>query len=111
MPSGLLAWAVRTPEGTVNIVVTNVTSRAQHVGVQAAGAEGPAGMEVLASPNGSLSTTAGVTLGGQTISPQTGKLTGKPVTSRVNPRNGVYDITVAPASATILTVEGQSPWS
>jgi hypothetical protein len=106
MPSGLLAWAVRTPEGTVNIVVTNITSYAQRVTIQAAGAKGPAATEVLTSPGASLASTAVPTLGGQTISPQTGQLTGTPVTSQVTPHKGVYDITVAPASATILSVNG-----
>jgi hypothetical protein len=106
MPSGLLAWAVRTPEGTVHIVVTNVTNYAQHVAIQAAGAEGPATTEALTSPGGSLASTADPTLGGQTISPQTGQLTGTQVKSQVTPHKGVYDITVAPASATILSVKG-----
>jgi hypothetical protein len=106
MPSGLLAWAVRTPEGTVNIVVTNVTSYAQHVAIQAAGAEGPATTEALTSPGGTLASTADPTLGGQTVSPQTGQLTGTPVTSQLTPRKGIYDVTVAPASATILSVKG-----
>jgi hypothetical protein len=107
MPSGLLAWAVRTPEGTEHIVVTNVTSYAQHVVIQAAGAKGPATTEALTSPGGSLASTADPTLGGQTISPQTGQLTGTQVTSQITPHKGSYDVTVAPASATILTLNGQ----
>ncbi len=105
-PSGLLAWAVRTPTGTENVVVTNVTSRAQRVAIQAAGAKGPATTEALVSSGGSLASAVGVTLGGQTISPQTGQLTGPKVTFRVTPHKGTYDITVAPASATILSVDG-----
>ena len=105
-PSGLLAWAVQTPEHTVNIVVTNVTDSAENVVVRAAGAKGPAVAEALTSSAGSLTATTGVTLGGQTISPQTGQLTGTPVRSRITPRNGLYDISVAPASAQILRVSG-----
>jgi hypothetical protein len=106
MPNGLLAWAVKTPEHTVNIVVTNVTGDTQRLAIHAAGAKGPGTTEVLASPAGSLAATTGVTLGGQTISPLTGQLTGKQVRSRVRPHDGNYDITVAPASAKILSVSG-----
>ena len=106
MPSGLLAWAVRTPEHTVNIVVTNITSRAQRVAIQAAGVEGPATADVMASSARRLAATSGVKLGGQTISPQTGQLTGKPVRSQVRPHKDVYEISVAPASAEILSVHG-----
>ena len=105
-PRGLLAWAVQTPGRTVNIVVTNITSSAKRVAIRAAGAKGPATTEALANSAGRLAATTGVTLGGQTISPQTGQLTGTQVRSHVTPHKGVYNITVAPASATILSVHG-----
>ncbi len=104
-PGGVLAWAVETPERTVNIVVTNTTSSAKPVSVQAYGAQGPATIEALTG-SGGLTATTGVTLGGQTISPQTGLMTGSQIRSQVVPHNGAYDITVAPASATILSVSG-----
>ena len=103
---GVLAWAVQTPEHTVNIVVTNTTSQAREVAVQAGDATGPATTEALMNSAGSLTATVGVTLGGQTISPQTGQLTGVQLRSQVTPQDGSYDITVAPASATILSVKG-----
>ena len=53
----------------------------------------------------SLASTVDPTLGGQTLSPTTGQLTGTPITSQVTPHNGTYDITVAPASATIVSVK------
>jgi hypothetical protein len=104
--SGWSAWAVQTPERTINIVVTNITSSARRVAIQVAGAKGPAVTEALASSAGHLADTTGVTLGGQTISPQTGQLTGTQVRSQVMPNKGNYDVTVAPASATILSVNG-----
>jgi hypothetical protein len=104
-PGGLLAWAVRTPEGTINIVVTDVTSQAQHAAIRVTGGEGSATTEALTNSTGSLASTADPTLGGQTISPETGQLAGTQVTSQVTPQNGVYDITVAPASATILSIK------
>jgi hypothetical protein len=106
MPGGLLAWAVQTPEHTVNIVVTNVTGHSHRVAIQAGGVKGPAITEALTSPSRRLAATTGVTLGGQTISPQTGQLTGTPVRSQVTPHRGIYEIDVAPASATILSVSG-----
>jgi hypothetical protein len=109
LSSGLLAWAVRTPEHTINIVVTNLASSAQGATIQVAGANGPAATEALTSPAGSLAATSGVTLGGQTISPETGQMTGTPVSAQVTPHDGIYDITVAPASATILSVQGELP--
>ena len=107
MPSGLLAWAVQTPRHTVNIVVTNTTSHAQAVVIQAGVARGPAAAQVLTSSARRLAATTGVTLGGQAISPQTGRLTGRHVVSHVTPHKGVYDITVGPASAMILSVSTQ----
>jgi hypothetical protein len=104
--AGILAWAVQTPQHSINIVVTNVTRRAQRVAIQVGGATGPAAREALTSSVGSLASTTGVALGGQTISPQTGQLTGTQVRSEVTPHDGSYDVTVAPASATVLSIKG-----
>lgn len=106
MPNGLLAWAVQTPQHTVNIVVTNVTGRTEQVAIQAGGVSGPAVTWALTSAAETLSTTTGVTLGGQTISPQTGQLSGTQVRTTVTPHNHVYNVTVLPASATVLSVSG-----
>jgi hypothetical protein len=104
--SKLLSWAVQTPQDTVHIVVTNTWSIPTTVAVRAASTSGPATVETLSNPGGDLADTSGEALGGQTISPQTGLLAGTPVQPRVMPHHGVYDVTVAPASATILTVKG-----
>lgn len=104
--AGVLAWAVRTPAGMENIVVTNVSGTAKQVTVEPYGTRGPATAETLTSPSGRLSAETGVTLGGQSIAPQTGQLAGTQVTSQVVPHRGAYRITVAPASATILSVKG-----
>ncbi len=106
LPNGLLAWAVQTPRHIIHIVVTNITSNPKRVAVQAVGATGSATTEALGTPAGGLTTAAGVALGGQTISPQTGLLSGHQTRSRVAQRNGMYSVTVAPASATILSVSG-----
>jgi hypothetical protein len=102
--AGLLAWAVETPQHTEHVVVTNVAGYAQRVAIDAAGTSGAATTEVLKDSSDTLTATTGVTLGGQTISPQTGQLTGTPVSSAVKPNHGAYDLKIAPATATILTV-------
>jgi hypothetical protein len=102
-PSGLYTWAVRTPQGQTHVVVTNVTAGTTTVGVRAAGAQRTASMQVLHAASGGLRAEGGISLGGQTISPSTGQLTGKPVTTTVKASHGTYDVKVAPASAVILT--------
>ncbi len=106
LPNGLFAWAAETPAHTVNVVVTNPTSHATRVAIQVAGAKGPGATEALTTAAGKLTATTGVTLGGQTISPQTGQLTGTQARARVAPHDGIYDISVRPASATILSTHG-----
>jgi hypothetical protein len=103
LPAGLYAWAVRTPEGQTHVVVTNVGGNAETVGLEIAGVRGGATKETLRTGSGRLRDTGQVTLGGQTISPETGKLTGTPVTRPLPSSDGTYNVTVAPASATIIT--------
>jgi hypothetical protein len=105
MTNGLFAWADRTPQGQRHVVLTNVGSGAASVAVKASGVSGSATVEALRA-SGGLKATSGVTLGGQTISPQTGQLTGPLVTASVSPRHGAYDITVPAASAEIVTFKG-----
>ena len=100
---GLLSWAVRTPQGQTHVVVTNVGSAAVRVAIHASGAGGNATVETLRAASGGLSAQSGITLGGQTISPDTGKLSGRNVTATVHPKSGAYIITVPAASAQIVT--------
>lgn len=104
-PTNALAWAVETPQHTENIVLTNPMSKPERIAVRAAGVRGPATTEVLGNSAGQLTATTGVTLGGQTIDPTTGQLSGTAVRARIMPHDGIYDVVVAPASATILTVD------
>ncbi|HEX3617749.1 MAG TPA: glycosyl hydrolase family 79 C-terminal domain-containing protein [Solirubrobacteraceae bacterium] len=103
LPDGLLDWAVRTPQGKTHVVLTNVGSSAVNVAIHDAGVSGNATAEALRSSSGGLAAQKGITLGGQTVSSQTGKLTGALVTKTVRPKAGAYTVTVAPASAEILT--------
>lgn len=104
MPAGLFAWAVRTPQKQIHVVVTDVTGQARTVVVRIPGGVGPASVEVLRSAAGRLGARGGVTLGGQTLSPSTGALSGPPATVPATPVRGAYRLHVAPASAAILTV-------
>jgi hypothetical protein len=103
MPTGLYAWADRTPQGQEHVVVTNVGSSAASVAIPGRSADGAAIVETLSAGSGGLAATGGVRLGGQKISPQTGALTGPLVTRSVSVKNNAYHLTVAPASAAILT--------
>jgi hypothetical protein len=103
LKDGLLDWAVRTPQGQTHVVLTNVGSSAVNTTIHVAGVSGNATAEALKVSSGGLAAQTGVTLGGQTVSNQTGKLTGPLVTQTVRPKSGAYAVTVAPASAEILT--------
>jgi Glycosyl hydrolase family 79 C-terminal beta domain len=104
MPNGLYAWAVRTPSGQTHVVVTNITASASTVGIHADGARGAATIEALQAASGGLNSAGRVTLGGQTISSSTGKLSGTPVTTTLLPSQGTYDVKVPAASAAIITL-------
>lgn len=105
LKNGLFAWAVRTPQGQTHVVVTN-TGASTATAVKAPGAGGNATVEYLKSSSGSLTASTNVTLGGQTISSSTGKLTGRLVTTSVRATAGAYDVTVPAASAAIVTFKG-----
>lgn len=101
LTGGLYSWAVRTPQGQTHVVVTNVGTTAASAEIHASGVSGAATVELLQAE--SLQSTGRVTLGGQTISPSTGQLTGTPVTTTVPSVHGIYDVTVPASSAAIIT--------
>ena len=96
-------WATRSPTGRTRVVVINksLVSRANvHVTVPAAG--GPASLEWLTAPAASSKT--GVTLGGHGFGTQTSSGTlARPKTSPIVASQGVYTMTLPPASAVLLT--------
>jgi hypothetical protein len=102
--SDLYAWAARTPQGQTHVVITNVGRAPASFAVKAAGARGNATVEALKA-SGGLSASTGVTLGGQTIDPKTGQLTGRLVAATVSPQKGAYDVTVPAASAEIVSFQ------
>lgn len=102
MPDGMYAWAVRTPSHETNVVVTNVSNSKKVVSLKAAGVTGEATVSRLIAPGG-LKATSGVTLGGQSISTSTGRLTGTPVSTSVTASGGHYSVTVPGGSAAIVS--------
>jgi len=103
-PSGpLKVWATRATDGTTRVVLINKDpSNGYQVKLQVPGALGPAQLERLQAP--SVSSTSGVTLGGQTFGGETRTGTlGKPHTETAIPVAGSYVLTVPAASATLLT--------
>ena len=101
----LYTWAVRTPQRQTHVVITNVGTAAATVAVKASGASGNATVEALKAAGG-LHASSGVTLGGQTISPSTGQLSGRLATTTVAPQKHAYEVTVPAASAEIVTFKG-----
>lgn len=102
---GFYQFAVRSPDGSERVVLTNVTSRATTVGVSVtvSGARGTGSVATLTAP--SLTATSGTRLAGERLSASTGLLVGHPDASEVRPNAaGVYAVRVPAHGAAILTV-------
>jgi hypothetical protein len=96
-------FAVRAPDGTERVVLTNVGPGARTIGVTASDTGGTGSLSLLSAK--SLSATSGTTLAGQRLSSRTGQLTGTPRLTRVRPNaNGVYAVRVPAHAAAILTL-------
>ena len=96
-------FAVRAPDGSERVVLTNVGSGARTIGVSAAGVHGAGSLSLLSAK--SLSATGGTTLAGQRLSSHTGELTGAPRLRLVRPNaRGVYAVRVPAHAAVTLTL-------
>jgi hypothetical protein len=96
-------FAVRAPDGSERVVLTNVGSVARTIGVTASGTRGTGSLSRLSAQ--SLSATGGTTLGGQRLSSRTGQLTGTPNLTLVKPNaKRVYAVRVPAHAAAILTL-------
>jgi hypothetical protein len=96
-------FAVRAPDGSERVVLTNVGSAARTIGVTASGTRGTGSVSLLSAK--SLSATGGTTLAGRSLSPRTGQLTGTPRLTLVRPNaRGVYAVRVPAHAAAILTL-------
>jgi hypothetical protein len=103
--STLRAWATRDRSGVERVVLINESARStERVSVPAPHHAPRAVASELRAP--SLGATAGATLGGQAIASQTtsGRLTGARRTQVVAAAKGRFPLSVAPASATLLTI-------
>ncbi len=98
-------WATVAADGTERITVINQdTLNAHDVAVTVPGAAQIGDAEALQAP--SVSSTDGVTLGGQSFGDETttGTLPGSPATTPVAPSGGAYTVSVPAGSATLLTI-------
>jgi hypothetical protein len=107
--SGVRPWATRAPDGVVHVVLINDALHAtRSVAIRIPTAAGPAALEWLRAP--SVSSTSGVTLGGQSFGAQTstGLLSGPAASYDVAPVGGRYVVRLPAASAAMLTLSGSS---
>jgi hypothetical protein len=96
-------FAVRAPDGSERVVLTNVGSVSRTIGVAASGRRGTGSVSLLSAK--SLSATSGTTLAGQSLSPSTGQLTGTQHVTSVKPNaTGVYAVRVPAHAAVVLTL-------
>jgi hypothetical protein len=107
--SPVKVWATQGADGAVRVTLINKDPAAEHdVQLSVAGATTPGALETLQAP--SVSSTSGVSLGGQTFGDETttGTLPGAPATTPVAPVAGTYTVPLAAGSAAMLTIGGGS---
>ena len=99
---GVEVWATRGRKGRTRVVLINDSLDRRTIAVSAAGRR-PATLERLRAPR--LTSTAGVTLGGQSFGAHTatGLLRGRSTVARLTPRDGRYVFTLPAASAALVT--------
>ncbi len=99
----LQAWATRSTDGHVRVMLINSQARSQTVDVRITGRPGPGTLVPLRAP--SLHSRSGVSLGGQSFaSPtSTGQLAGPAATVTVNAGSDGYRVTLRGAGAVLLT--------
>jgi hypothetical protein len=98
LPAGLSVWPVALPGGQMHVLLINKAPSTATVALQA-GAQASAQVQSLQSS--SMSPGAQVTFGGQQLS-NNGAWQGIPVTTTLNAREGAYQVSVPPLSASLL---------
>jgi len=100
---GITVWATRGRAGHTRVVLINETLDRRTVAV-ASGSHGPATLERLRAPR--LSSTFGVTLGGQSFGAETttGRLAGRSHVADLKPSQGRYEFTLPAESAALITL-------
>lgn len=99
----LKAWAVQLHGGVVHVLLIDKTGRPARVWLDLP-ATGAGTVQRLLAP--SVASTSGVTLDGQSLSPQA-LWHGSRHTETVNKRPGGYPISLTPYSAALVTLKGQ----
>jgi hypothetical protein len=99
----IVACATRGRQGHTRVVLINESLDRRTVAVASAG-DGPATLERLRAPR--LSSTSGVTLGGQSYGTETttGRLAGRSSLAEVKPSQGRYEFTLPAESAALVTL-------
>jgi Glycosyl hydrolase family 79 C-terminal beta domain len=99
---GIATWATRGRQGHTRVVLINENSAARTVALGSTGGR-PATLERLSAPG--LTSTSGVTLGGQSFGAQTttGLLAGRSSTAKLTARQGRYVFTLPADSAALVT--------
>ena len=112
---GIQVWATRGRAGHTRVVLINESLDRRTVAVNAAG-DGTATLERLRAPR--LTSTSGVTLGGQNFgngassaAPRggasrttTGRLSGRSTVAKLSARHGRYEFTLPAESAALVTL-------
>ncbi|MGO9888965.1 MAG: glycosyl hydrolase family 79 C-terminal domain-containing protein [Solirubrobacteraceae bacterium] len=102
---GIVIWATRGREGHTRLVLINESLDRRTVAVPPAGAHpGPAALELLRAPR--LTSTSGVTLGGQSFGTRTttGRLAGRSGVAKLTPSHDQYEFTLPAESAALVTL-------
>ena len=102
---GIAVWATRGRQGHTRVVLINESLDRRTVAIGATGAHpAPAALERLRGPR--LTSTSGVTLGGQSFGTRTttGRLAGRPSIAELNASHGSYQFTLPANSAALLTL-------
>jgi hypothetical protein len=100
---GIKIWATRGGAGQTRVVLINESLDRRTVAVNAA-SDGPATLERLRAHR--LTSTSGVTLGGQSFGSRTttGRLAGRSGVANLRARQGRYEFTLPAESAALVTL-------
>jgi hypothetical protein len=99
---GIKTWATHAADGHTRVVLINQSLNRRVVALNGASAAGgPATLTRLKAPR--LSSTSGVTLGGQHFGATTGTLTGHSDATQVSPQGGRYVFSLPAHSAVLVT--------
>jgi hypothetical protein len=96
--AGIKTWATRDTDGHIRVVLINESARPRTIALTAA--PGAATLERLRAPR--LTSTSGVTLGGQSFAPATGALSGSSTRLTLQPRAGRYVFGLPADSAALV---------